>query len=134
MDARSNNVINDVIDNTNWEVVNCKISDDLIDALTEENLTEAVNGLVEVYASAGKFKEVILTLSEMESRGVPVVSTRTCNFIMCQLIKQGKEDIVELLYRELKSYGMIPDVDTYAFLMYVICRKGCLKEAWNVNT
>ncbi|XP_023744858.1 pentatricopeptide repeat-containing protein At2g26790, mitochondrial [Lactuca sativa] len=132
MDARSNNVINDVIDNTNWEVVSFKISDDLFDALMEENLIKAVNGLLTVYASAGKFKEVIHTLIKMKRRGVLVVSTKTCNFIMSQLIKEDLEDIVEQVYRVLRRDGMIPNLYTYGLLLYVICKKGCLKEAWNV--
>ncbi|KAL7618275.1 hypothetical protein Lser_V15G02036 [Lactuca serriola] len=132
MDATSDNLINDVIDNTNWEVVTFEISDDLFDALMEEKLIKAVDGLVEVYASAGKFEEAIHTLSEMKSKGGLVVSTRTSNFVMWELIKQDKEEMIVSVFRELMRNGMIPDVLTYAILMKDICRNGCLKEAWNV--
>ncbi|CAH1442017.1 unnamed protein product [Lactuca virosa] len=132
IDARSDNLINDVIDNTNWEVINFEIFHDLFDALLEEKLIKVVDGLVEVYASAGRFEGAIHTLSEMKSRGGLVVSTRTSNFVMWELIKQDKEDMVESVIRELKRNGMIPDEFTYGILMREICKKGCLEEAWNV--
>ncbi|KAL7617077.1 hypothetical protein Lser_V15G01983 [Lactuca serriola] len=132
MDVRSNNLLNDVIDNTNWEVFNFEISDKLFDALMEEKLIKAVDGLVEVYASVGKFEEAMYTLSEMKSRGGLVVSTETCNFVLNKLIMWDKEDMVESVYRELKRNGLIPNVYTYGMLIRGHGRKGCLKEAWDV--
>ncbi|KAI3738308.1 hypothetical protein L2E82_28334 [Cichorium intybus] len=132
MDVRSDTLLNDVIDNTNWEVVRFGISDDLFEALMEENLIEAVDVLVKVYASSGRFEEAIHTLSEMKSRAGLVVSTETCNFVLDKLIDLGKVDMIESVYRQLKMSGLIPDVYTYGFLMMGHCWRGCLKEAWDV--
>ncbi|KAI3738267.1 hypothetical protein L2E82_28290 [Cichorium intybus] len=132
LNARSDNLLNDVIDNTNWEVVRFGISDDLFEALMEENLIEAIDVLVEVYISVGRFEEAIHTLSEMKSRGGLVVSTHTCNLVLYKLIECGKVDMVESVYRQLKSNGSIPNVFTYGMLIRGHCRNGCLKEAWDV--
>ncbi|KAI3509106.1 hypothetical protein L1887_24132 [Cichorium endivia] len=45
-DVRSDTLLNDVIDNTNGDVVSFEISDDLFEALMEERLIEAIDRLV----------------------------------------------------------------------------------------
>ncbi|CAI9268100.1 unnamed protein product [Lactuca saligna] len=132
MYVRLNHLFMYVIDeNINREPVGFEICD-MLEALIEEKLIKAVDVLVKVYASVGRFKEAMHTLSEMKSRGGLLVSTRTCNFVMNELIEWGKVDMVESVYGLLKKNGLIPNVYTYGILMKGYCRKGRLIEAGNL--
>ncbi|CAH1441976.1 unnamed protein product [Lactuca virosa] len=130
-DVRLNHLFMYVIEDINRELVGFEICD-MLEALIEEKLIKAVDVLVKVYASVGRFKEAMHTLSEMKSRGGLLVSTRTCNFVMNELIEWGKVDMVESVYGLLKKNGLIPNVHTYGILMKGYCRKGRLIEAGNL--
>ncbi|KAL7616376.1 hypothetical protein Lser_V15G02079 [Lactuca serriola] len=132
MGVRLNHLFMYVIDqNINRERVAFEISD-LLEALIEEKLIKAVDVLVKVYASVGRFEEAMHTLSEMRSRGGLMVSTSTCNFVLKELIEWEKEHMVESVYRELKRIGLIPNVYTYEILIKGRFSMGRLEKAWNV--
>nr|KAJ0193851.1 hypothetical protein LSAT_V11C800402380 [Lactuca sativa] len=137
MDIRLYSLFMDVIDNNNGELLSFEISD-LCDALIEEiemegleKLIKAIDVLVKVYASVGRFEDAIDTLYKIK-RGRLVLSTRTCNYLMNQLIEWDKLDMVESVYRQLKMKGLVPNVYTYGILIKGLCRKGCLEEANDV--
>ncbi|CAI9268101.1 unnamed protein product [Lactuca saligna] len=132
MGVRLNHLFMYVIDqNINRERVAFEISD-LLEALIEEKLIKAVDVLVKVYASVGRFEEAMHTLSEMRSRAGLMVSTLTCNFVLKELIEWEKEHMVESVYRELKRKGLIPNVYTYEILIKGRFSMGRLEKAWNI--
>ncbi|GJZ89724.1 pentatricopeptide repeat-containing protein [Tanacetum coccineum] len=107
--------------------------EDLVEVLLEEikvsgYLVKGVDVLVKVYASLGRFEEAVDVLFKVRRGGV-VLSTRTCNYLMNQLIVWEKFDMVESVYKQLKRKGLVADVYTYGILVKGFCRKGCLEEA-----
>ncbi|CAH1441961.1 unnamed protein product [Lactuca virosa] len=130
--VRLNHLFMYVIDeNINREPVGFEISD-LLEALIEEKLIKAVDVLVKVYASVGRFEEAMHILSKMRSRGGLMVSTRTCNFVLKELIEWEKVPMLDSVYRELKRNGLIPNVYTYGILIKAHCSMGRLEEALEV--
>ncbi|KAI3738266.1 hypothetical protein L2E82_28289 [Cichorium intybus] len=103
MDVRSDTLLNDVINNTNWDVVTFEISDDLFEALMEERLIEAID-------RNGCLKEAWDVFKQMEEAGVEPDASTYRTYI-CGLCSKGKTDLAFQL-REV-----VTDVHCYGALL-----------------
>ncbi|XP_071693014.1 uncharacterized protein [Rutidosis leptorrhynchoides] len=95
-----------------------------------KSLVRGFDGLIKAFVCLGRFGEAFDVLLKIEGDFLPCVST--CNFLMNQVVEDGKVDMAMLIYEHLKMNGFCPDVRTYGILVKGLSRNNRAKEARDV--